>query len=186
MNLAQQFEVLGRKQLAIQEGIDLLRQTQFELSSSRASADAWGMAAVMANVTLIPLNVIVNAFELKAANTVYQMLVHNLYGKFGKSGTRLDGHAKTALAMLKQAISDELKRKAMTEFIPGINILVGLAEDSLAAWQVIQLVGSGNSEITALASNIERKISAACHQLLQIGISRAEILGRLQTYSRTV
>lgn len=175
MNLVTQFHMLGKKQLAIQEGIDLLRQIQMELSRTKSSADAWGMVAVMANVTLIPLNIIVNAFELKAANSLYQMLVHQLYGKVAKSGTRLDGHAKTALSMLKQAITEELKRKALTNYIPGVNILVGLAEDSMAAWQTIQLVGAGKQDIAAQAAAIERKISLANHQLIQLGINRADI-----------
>lgn len=114
MNFVQQFEMLGRKQLAIQDGISLLNQIRIELSQARATADAWGTAAVIANVTLIPLNVIVNALELKAANTAYQVLVRQLYGKFDKSGTRLYGQAKTALSLLKQAIIEELKRKAIT------------------------------------------------------------------------
>ncbi|WP_024297127.1 hypothetical protein [Methylomicrobium lacus] len=185
MNLVQQFEMLGRKQLAIQEGIDLLRQIQIDLSRARAAADAWGVAAVMSNVTLIPLNIIVNAFELKAANTAYQVLVRQLYGKFGKSGTRLDGQAKTALSLLKQAITEELKRKAMTEFVPGVNILIGLAEDSMAAWQAIQLVDSGSREISIRANDLERKIVIANQQLMQLGIKRADILGRMQVYGRT-
>ena len=185
MNFAAQFQMLGRKQLAIQEGIDLLRNTQLDLSRARSAADAWGTVAVLANVTLIPLNVIVNAFELKGANSLYQSLVQQLYGKFAKSGTRLDGHAKAALSLLKTAIVDELKRKALTDYVPGVNILVGLAEDSLAAWQAIQLVDSGSREISARAADIERKIVAANQQLIQIGIKRADILSRLQVQART-
>ena len=185
MNLARQFEMLGTKQLAIQEGIDLLRGIQPELSRAKAAADAWGTVAVVANVTLIPLNVIVNAFELKGASSLYQRLVRTLYGKFSKSGTRVDGHAKVALSLLKQAITEELKRKALTNYIPGVNILVGLAEDSLAAWQAIQLVDSGNREIAARAGDLEKKIAAANHQLVLLGIKRAEILDRLRVHART-
>lgn len=185
MNFAQQFEMLGRKQLAIQEGIDLLNQIRVELSRTRASAEVWGMTAVLANVTIIPLNIIVNAFELKAANTAYQFLVRQLYGKFGKSGTRLNGHTKVALSLLKQAIMEELKRKALTEFVPGVNILVGLAEDSVAAWQAIQLVESGRHEISSRARALDTKILIANHQLVALGVKRAELLSRLQTFART-
>lgn len=52
----------------------------------------------------MPLNIIVNAYQLKTAQTAYQVVVRHLHGKFGKSGTRLDGHAKQVLALLKQAI----------------------------------------------------------------------------------
>src|SRR3954454_16434092 len=81
MNLMQKFEALGRKQLALQEGIQLLQDAQFDLRKARGAADAWGITAVMANVTLVPLNCIVNAFELKAANSAYQAMVHALYKK---------------------------------------------------------------------------------------------------------
>lgn len=185
MDSGQQFRILGRKQLAVQEGLDLLRQAQADLRRAQAAGHAWGVTAVMANVTLIPLNVIVNAFELKAANTAYQILVRQLHDKFGKSGTRLDGRAKTALSLLKQAIKAELKRKAMTDLVPGVNILVGLAEDSMAAWQAIQLVESGNREMAARANDLSRAILAASQQLRRLGIKRAEILDRLQVVSRT-
>lgn len=185
MNPAQQFHLLGRKQLAIQEGVDLLRQVQQELARTRRGGDAWGTIAVIANVTLIPLNAIVNAFELKTAQTVYQALVRELYGKFAKSGSRIDGHAKTALGLLKQGIVMELKRKALTQYVPGVNILVGLAEDSLAAWQVVQMVDAGSREVAAQADALNRKIDAAIRQLLQLGIQRADLLGRMQLQART-
>jgi hypothetical protein len=163
-----------------QEGINLLRSLRVDLSRTRSAADFWGTVAVLANLTLIPLNCIVNAFELKDANSLYQALVRQLYGKYSKSGSRLDGNAKVALSLLKQAIVQELKRKALTDYVPGVNILVGLAEDSLAAWRAIQLVDSGASEIAAIAADVDRKIVSANHQLIQLGIKRAEILGRLQ------
>lgn len=184
-NFAQQFELLGRKQLAIQEGILLLQEAQTELARARAAADAWGVTAILANATLIPLNIIVNAFELKSVNSLYQALIRELYGQFAKSGTRLDGHSKMALALLKKGVIEELKRKARTDLIPGVNILVGLAEDSLAAWQAIQLTNAGRQEGAALTVAVEQKIAAAQRHLVQIGIRRAELLGVLQTYSRT-
>jgi hypothetical protein len=73
----------------------------------------------------------------------------------------------------------------MTEFIPGANILVGFAEDSMAAWHAVQLVDAGGREMGALSFNLERKIAAATHQLVQLGIKRAEIRGRMKTISRT-
>lgn len=184
-NLAKQFSILGHRQLAISEGVDLLRQAQLDLSRARASANTWGTIAVMANVTLIPLNCIVNGLELKAANTAYQVVVRQLYDKFAKSGTRAEGYAKTGRSLLKQAIVQELTRKAMKDMIPGVNILVGLAEYSLAAWQAIQQVEAGNREITAQAARLQATISVATSQLLQIGIKRAEILARMQLTART-
>jgi hypothetical protein len=185
MNLGQQFQTLGRKQLAIQEGIDLMMQCQSELARNRTSADAWGAAAIMANVALIPLNVIVNAFELKAATSLYQAVVRAAYDKFSRSGTRIDNQGKMVLALLKQAVAQELKRKGLTQFIPGVNILVGLAEDSWAAMEVSLTVKAGSSEMSAIAAGVQRKITGAHQQLMQLGVRRAEILAQMQTYART-
>ena len=73
----------------------------------------------------------------------------------------------------------------MTDFIPGVNILVGVAEDSLAAWQAANLVSSGSREMEMLAGNLDRQIAAANRQLMLLGMKRAEILTRLGTISRT-
>jgi hypothetical protein len=185
VNISQQDQTLARKQIAVQEGIELLRQAQQEFGRHRASADAWGATAVVANVALIPLNVIVNAFELKAAQNAYQFLVQQVYGKLAKSGTRSEGHAKTALALLKQAIVGELKRQALTQYVPGVNILVGLAEDTLAAWQAIQRVEGGSREFAQQAAALDRVINAAIQQMLKIGVQRAELLARMQLQART-
>ena len=185
MDLLRQYQTLQGKQLAVNEGIQLLQQTRRELNQARSAAKAWGLTAVLANATLIPLNCIVNAFELKSANTAYQLLVRALYDKFARSGTRLEGPAKNALSMLKKAIADELKRKALTEFVPGVNILVGLAEDSVAMMQVAMAVDAGNRETAALASIIDRQLADAARRLAQLGIEHAEFLTRVKRISHT-
>jgi hypothetical protein len=185
MNFANEFRKLGEKQLGLQGAIDLLTQVQNELGQAKASADKWGMVAVMSNVTLIPLNAIINSFQLSAAKSVYQELVRKLYGKFSQSGTRVDGHGKLLLSVTKEAIVSELKRKGLTAHVPGVNILVGLAEDSLAAWQAIQMVESGNREMNARAAAIERQIAQARMQLQKLRIQHAELLDKADIYSRT-
>jgi hypothetical protein len=185
MNLAQQFELLGRKQLRAEEGLRMLTQIQVELTRDAAAAKAWGLTAALANVTLIPLNVIVNALDLKAAQTAYQVLVRQLYTQYAQSGTRAHGPAQAALGALKTAIVSELKRKGLASQIPGVNILVGLAEDSLAALQVAQAVQAGGKEMAALGNDLARKIARARTQMLQLGVQRAQVLDRLQTLNRT-
>jgi hypothetical protein len=185
MNLYQQFELLGRKQLAIEEGITLLRQARADLQLSKASADRWGAIAISANVLLVPLNCIISAFELKGCKNLYEMLVRELYKRYSQSGTRLSGTAKPLLAALKQGIIQELKRKALTEYVPGVNILVGLAEDSIAVWQTQQMVTQGESEMARLTLDLDRKISAALWQLQDIGRRSAAIIDRMEQLSRT-
>jgi hypothetical protein len=186
MNLAQQFDRLGRRQLAIQEGVALLQQARGELRTNVAAANVAGMVAVLSNVALIPLNCIVNAFELKKAQTAYHAAVRFLYDKFAKSGTRADGHAKTVLEALKSAIAAELRAKGMAELVPGVNILVGLAEDSIAAFQTVTMVSGGQNEMSRLQAELDRRISLATRELLAIGVRRAELLDRLSQRARTV
>lgn len=185
MNYGRQFYILGNKQLAIQEGIICLQQIQSNLLVDQGAAAAWGKVAVLANVVIIPINVILNAFDLKKANTFYQIFVRQLYGQFGTSGTRLDGRAKIFLSVLRRVVMDELKYKGLMDFVPGVNILLGLVEDSLAAWQIIQSVEQGNGEVLSQVARLSANISAANHQLIKLGVKRAEILVLLQTYART-
>lgn len=184
-NLAQQFAILGKKQLAVHEGIVLLREAQADLARSSKLAEVWGTIGVFANITLIPLNVIVNSYDLKGVNGLYQTLVRALYAEFAKSGSRGDGHIMMVLAALKKAIIQELTRQAKTDLIPGVNILIGLAEDAMVAWQTVQMTQAGSSERVALSRAIEQKITLANRQLMQMGIERAEVLGRLQLRART-
>jgi hypothetical protein len=191
MNPAHHFEVLGRKQLAIQEGIGLLEQAQLDLARARAGADKWGAVAIMANVTIIPLNCILNAYglALPRADSIYQRvkqaLARKAYDKFAASGSRTDGALAQGLSALKEIVTDELKRKAKTNLVPSANILIGLAEDSLAAWQAIQLVDGGSHEMTTLSLAIERKIRAANQHLLRLGIERADLLQLMQRRAHT-
>jgi len=180
MDTFAQFQMLGRKQLAIQDGINELRGLRSELRQLRSAANIVGTTAVVANATLIPLNCIINAFELKAANSAYQSLVRHLYDKLAKSGTRIDGQAKTGLAVLKLVVVGELKRRALTHFIPGVNIMIGLTEDSLALYQTMHTVAQGDREFAAQFANVDRNIDASVHQLMQIGIQLAEILRRTE------
>lgn len=186
MNSASQLSILRNKQLAFDESIQMLKQAKVELMQSGRAVDAWGKIGVLASLTLIPLNCIVNSFQMKTAKSIYQIFAHQLYGEFGKSGARLDGHAKKTFSLLKQAITAELKRKALTEYIPGVNILVGLAEDSVAALQMLQMTDTANKELGLLMVGLDRKISAATQQLQKLGIAHNAILEHLQRSMRTV
>jgi hypothetical protein len=188
MNPAQQFQILGRKELAIQQGIAMMEDARSELARTRQSADRWGATAILANLTLIPLNCIVNAYgaKLPSAKSVYdtvkQELAKEAYGRYAKSGTRLEGKPKMLLSALKKIVTGELERRSKQAFIPGANILVGFAEDAWAAWQTIQLVDAGSQEMTGLLLSVDRKIGAAKAQLLQIQIRRADLLdGAMRT-----
>jgi hypothetical protein len=184
-NLAMQLQVLGRKQLAVGEGLALLRDIRRELLAHSRSAEAWGSTAVLSNLVLIPLNVIVNSFELGAVNSLYQRVVREVYDRFSASGTRTDGHLATALSILKTSIQQALTAKGLTQHVPGANILVGLAEDSLATWQALDQVQSGRSEMLSRLRHLDHQILRAEQQLVQLGIQRAQVLDRLRVLNRT-
>jgi hypothetical protein len=185
MDLRAQFQLLGRKQLAAQEGVLLLQELRRELRRDRALADAWGLTAILANATLVPLNILVNAAELGAAKSLYEALVRELYRKLSASGTRTEGQAKVMFASLKQFVTQELKRKGAAHYVPGANILIGLAEDSLALLQAVEKVDSGQRELRAVTADMDRRIHQAELKLMQLGIDRASVLEKLQRLSRT-
>ena len=135
-NLKKRLDIVNNKAYAIEEGLQLLEDALNDLKSSKKGMEFWNNVDVISNTLLVPLNCIINAFELKAANTLYKTVVKTLYAKFSKSGSRVEGHAGKALGTLKTALVEAMKTKA-PEFVPGVNIIVGLAEDSLALYQAV-------------------------------------------------
>ncbi|GAB5534385.1 MAG: hypothetical protein Rubg2KO_06340 [Rubricoccaceae bacterium] len=183
-NIHHQFDQLGRRQLAIADGLMLLRETQAELARTQGTAAWWGHVAILANAVLVPLNVIVNAFELKTANSLYKTVVKAVYDEFAASGSRTSGGIQHALKLLKSAIVNELSRKAMTDQIPVANILVGLVEDSVALWQTIDTVSSGSREIGNASHRIRRNIQKAAAEIEKLGIRRADLYNLMQQRAR--
>lgn len=185
MNPAQRFALLGRQQLSLQEGIALLEQIQRELAADTARAKAWGLAAVLADVTLVPLNVVVNSFQLGTAASLYQTLARTMYQQLAASGTRADGKLMAALAALKTAVEQELRRKGLAAQVPGANILIGLAQDSLAMMQTVQQVQAGEAELHRQAAALRQRLERARQQWRALGIERARAHDALQVWNRT-
>jgi hypothetical protein len=185
VNPAHRFALLGRQQLSLQEGIAMLEQIQRELEADRASAKAWALTAILANVTLVPLNVIVNSFQLGTAASLYQAFARTLYQKVAASGTRGDGHVMTALAALKTVVAQELQRKGLASQVPGANILIGLAEDSVALLQAVQTVQAGNSEMAQQAEALRQNLARARRQWAALGIERARAHDAMEVWNRT-
>lgn len=185
MNPAHRFAMLGRQQLSLQEGIALLEQIQRELAADTASARAWGLTAVLANVALVPLNIIVNSFQLGTAASLYQAFARALYKEVAASGTRADGHLMTALAALKAAVEQELRRKGLAAQVPGANILIGLAQDSLAMLKAMQQVQAGEADMHRQAAALRLRLQRARQQWQALGIERARVHEALQTWNRT-
>ena len=195
MNDMHQFQMLMRKQLAIQEGIEMLKQIKTELVGIEAIGNIWGAVAVTCRAVMIPLNVIVNAGQLGTAKRMLGVLgeqVAKTYQKHGASGTGLDGSlkswegiAKLTLSTLKAGAVAELKQKGLTHYVPGANILIGLSEDSLALAFAMQSIKEGNVEFRMAAQRQQAQLTRMERELVSLGILANQHLGRMQTSFRT-
>jgi hypothetical protein len=186
MNPFHQLQVLRQRRIAVRDGLAMLQDAQQDLVRARNAAQAWGVVAVMANVTLIPLNCIINAYGAGTANSAYQSLVRAVYDKFSKSGTRLQSDTvKTTLSVLKTAVAGELKRKGLASQIPGANILIGLAEDSYAAFETMQTVQTGNRDVVNQEVALLKQIKRLEAELRKFGIQEADLMDQAQAVNRT-
>ena len=74
MSLDRQLVVLTQQQISASEGLEMLRKVKEELDDNAGSMELWGMITILSNLVIIPLNCIVNALELKAADTVIKSI----------------------------------------------------------------------------------------------------------------
>jgi hypothetical protein len=185
MGTVREFNKLGNDQLLANDALDLLVQTQLEFNRARAGADFWALVAILSNAVLIPMNAIINTFKLKGAKTLYRRLVLALYSEFAQSGSRTSGTTASALSMLKNAVVEEMRLQRMEDYIPVVNILIGVAEDSLALWQTIKLIEADSGGNSARAARLENEIAAWKEEIRRIGIRKAEILNQLQNLEHT-
>ncbi|MDE2083025.1 MAG: hypothetical protein KGI90_16890 [Burkholderiales bacterium] len=189
MNPAHRFTMLGRQQLSLQEGIQLLGQIQRELGSHATAARAWGSVALMAQASLVPLNIIVNSLPLSPAKTAFDLFTHVLRAcTTGDAAWRGDGRGATvpwAFEAAKRAIEHELKKKGAADLVPGAGILLGLAEDSMALVESAQAVSEGSSEMRRLARQMQQRIDAMRRKLTALGTERAQAADLLLLRQRT-
>ena len=185
-DLAGAWRKLTQRQLAVKAGLDAMREARVQLQKDIASGQFWGGVAVFANAVLIPLNVIVNAFEVKTATTLYQAVAKEAYAQFAKSGTRIDSSkVKTGLKVLKKALVDTLASRGLKHYIPGVNILVGLGEDSFALFETASTVQEGSQEMRQILRQIDAKIAEANSSYLKLGIEMDRLLTEMQRRART-
>jgi len=75
MNNNNKFFELGKKQVILGQAIEDMKKIQSELSQNSSTAKTIGNAVYISYAVIMPLNVILNAFDLKAANNLYQRIV---------------------------------------------------------------------------------------------------------------
>jgi len=185
-DMAAAWRKITNQQLAVGAGLDAMREARVQLQKDIASGQFWGGVAIFTNAVLIPLNVVVNAFEVGAAASLYQALAKEAYSQFSKSGTRIDNSkVKTGLKVLKKALVDTLASKGLKHYIPGVNILVGLGEDSFALFETASTVKEGSQEMRQILRQVDAKIAEANGQFLKLGIELDRLLTELQRRART-
>ncbi len=188
MSLDRQLVVLTQQQISASEGLEMLRKVKEELDDNAGSMELWGMITILSNLVIIPLNCIVNALELKAADTViksiYQAIISTVYENYAKSGTRVDGIIAKLIKHFKAAVLGEIKRRGAKDMIPVANILIGLVEDTLALWQAIERSEGGKSEIKQLKANLDAKILTAERNIIKLGTMRLEVIEQKGIISR--
>ncbi|WP_373515639.1 hypothetical protein [Persicitalea sp.] len=183
--LKSRYDVLATRQLIVAEGIKDMEEIERTLFSDAASAQSWGNFAVVIQAALVPLNVIVNAFEVKKATSIYQSIVKTLYSQYAASGSRNSKPTKEIFKVLGGVITDHLKSQALTEYIPGVNILLGFAQDSIAFFNTAVEVSNNSKEQSILFTNMRLQMDKAKKEMLKLGTERAIIHDRLTQINRT-
>lgn len=182
--LKAEYDRLVDKQYSASEAVDSLRQIERELLLNRNWAKTWGQVAVISHALLVPLNVIVNAFEAKPVASLYQTFVKELYADVSMRRRR-PGRTTFANIVLERGVIGHLQLKGLHDYIPGVNIVFGLVEDSVALVNAAIETEEGNREIAAIAFRLRLSIGRAQAELNNIGIRRAQVQDRLARAART-
>jgi hypothetical protein len=189
MNPAHRFAQLGRQQLSMQEGIEMLQQIQRELGQDTAAADAWGFVAVMAQACAVPANIIVNSLPGSPAKKALDVFNHalRLYATSSAAQRRdwKGAGLPWAFEAVKQAVQHEMTKAGAKDLVPGVSILLGLAEDGLALIEAGQMVSDGSAEMRGLARRMQQRIADAQRRLMALGLERARAHDALQVWTRT-
>jgi hypothetical protein len=166
--------------MQIKDGITLMQQQQRELLLDISKANRWGVVAVLSKAMLIPLHVCVNAFELTAAQKMFQHVADDtvLAVRLGY-GEHEHGIIQPALKIMKTAAKKELERRQLVEYLPGVDVLFGLAEDSASLLQTALQVSKGDSEMSeedrAIARTIEHTMQRATAALRELQAREARL-----------
>lgn len=151
----------------------------------RMLADINGMIAVAAQTVLVPANMIVNASPgAGKVRTLGRRLGEVLYDKFAASGTRVESEPAQVLGQIKNAVLDELGRKGATEWLPAVRTLAGLAEDSLALIETLQMVSDGAPQSQSTRHTLDAQLARVRAKIAQLKAERTEALCRPQAEPR--
>lgn len=177
IDLELKYRTLIAREHAAKEALELLDQIEKDLEDSSGRARLWGQLAIFCHAMLVPLNCIVNAFQLGKARTAYQIAVRLIYDQFAKSGKQTESKAaKAILESFREAITAELKRRGLADQVPGVNILVGFALDAIALLEVADKYQKGSAEVSGQLQSLRNQMRAARSVLGKLGVERGHLL----------
>jgi hypothetical protein len=116
--------------------------------------------------------------------SLYRKAVRALYSQFGASGSNTSGTVKSVLSTLKKLLIGELKKKALLDYVPVVNIVVGLAEDSIALFQIMSKVNKGTAEMTMAMRRLNTQVSRAQSEIRRLDIRRADLIEAAQKIAK--
>lgn len=186
MDQWQRYQILIRKKVAAREGIEMARQNLAEFERNQGMANVFGNIALAAQATILPLNIIINAFPAAGkAKSVYERFARGIYERFGASGTRVEGGGADALGELKRVLEAEFTRAKMLEMVPVVKIFTGLAEDGMALMQTAEMVGRGSIEARDSRNRLQRAIQQYRQDLARLSQQQINLLQSAETRART-
>ena len=180
------YQALIGKKVAAREGLAMARQNLAEFERNQTIADSWGSLALAAQATILPLNIIINAFPgAGKAKSIYERTARVLYERFGASGTRVEGNAADLLGELKRVLEAELTRKKMLDFVPVVRIFTGLAEDGMALMETAEKIQRGSTGMPELRNRQQRDIQKYRRDLALLSQQQIHLLERAEVRGRT-
>ncbi|GEM_PF-2430660 len=187
MDQWQRYQILIRKKVAVREGIEMARQNLAEFERNQATANVFGTIALAAQATILPLNIIINAFPAAGkAKSVYERFARGIYEQFGASGTRVEGNTADLLGELKRVLEAELTRKKMHDMVPVVKIFTGLAEDGMALMQTAQMIERESAGMPQLRNQLETQVRKFRLDLARLGQQQIQLLEQAKTRAHTV
>lgn len=189
MDLKRQEEKLRLRQIALNEGLHLMKLNRAELTRNIDSANKWGAIAIISDVILIPLNIIVNsisptnpAYLIKDAFDYYDKLKSLSNGEINLS--RADT-VSLAIDKLEDYLKRELTKRGATSHIPGVRILAGLSKDAVGLIDKVVSIQEGGRELPQLLKMFDRNLEETIRKIEQAGIERALVHDLIDKQNRT-
>src|SRR6056297_495641 len=187
MDQWQRYQVLSKHVVTAREGLAMARQNLSEFERNQSISSVMGNIALAAQATILPLNIIINAFPgAGKAKSIYERFARGIYEQFGASGTRVEGNTADLLGELKRVLEAELTRKKMVDYVPVVRIFTGLAEDGMLLMQTAEMIERESAGMPQLRNQLETQVRKFRLDLARLGQQQIQLLEQAKTRAHTV